>query len=425
VSFLKIMRETFSNRNIVVVTLSQALFMFTAFLWWPYRSLYIVELGGTKEQLGLLLMLETISGIIFQLPGGILADRLGRKKLLIVSSGIRMLSPLVFLYSAGWIHTAPGFILSSAGMLGMPAMNALIAESIPPENRGSGIAMYRTVTSMPMIVTSLMGGVIMDYFGVIQGCRYILIASAAVSLFSIFIRWRYIEETLEPTGTRKSPDGPKKGVIQGLASMPRDVWVLTGVAAISAFAMRLMMSFMVVYSIEEVGLTTTQWGLIGTGASIITTLLTTPSGMMGDRIGRKPIIATSRVLASFSNVGYTFSQGFWHIAAVRGIGATANGLGGAMWGPMGGPVWQALVADLTPPEERARMMGLMGTISSLASTPASWAGGYMYDNISPALPFRVSFVIDMIGTALFIALYKEKKRQPPPVIEVGPSTDKA
>jgi MFS family permease len=424
VSFIKLARETFSNRNIVVVTLSQALFMFTAFLWWPYRSLYIVELGGTKEQLGLLLMLETISGIVFQLPGGILADRLGRKKLLIVSSGIRMLSPLVFLYSAGWIHTAPGFILSSAGMLGMPAMNALVAESIPPEKRGSGIAMYRTVTSMPMIITSLMGGVIMDYFGVIQGCRYILIASAAVSLFSIVIRWRYIEETLEPTGARRRPEGPKKGVLQGLGSMPKDVWILAGVASISAFAMRLMMSFMVVYSIEVVGLTTTQWGLIGTVASLITTLLTTPSGMMGDRIGRKPVIVTSRILASFSNVGYTFSQGFWHIAAVRGLGATANGLGGAMWGPMGGPVWQALVADLTPPEERARMMGLMGTMSSLASTPASWAGGYMYDNISPALPFRVSFVIDMIGTALFIALYKEKK-QPPPDIEVNVTTDKA
>ena len=424
-SFLKVMRETFSNRNVVVVTLSQALFMFTAFLWWPYRSLYIVELGGTKEQLGLLLMLETISGIVFQLPGGILADRLGRRKLLVVSSGIRMLSPLVFFFSESWVHTAPGFILSSAGMLGMPAMNALIAESISPENRGSGIAMYRTVTSMPMIITSLMGGVIMDYFGVIQGCRYILIASAAVSLFSIVIRWRYIEETLEPTGARKRPEGPKRGVIQELGSMPKDVWILTGVAAISAFAMRLMMSFMVVYSIEEVGLTTTQWGLIGTGASLITTLLTTPSGMMGDRIGRKPIIVTSRILASFSTVGYTFSQGFWHIAAVRGLGATANGLGGAMWGPMGGPVWQALVADLTPPEERARMMGLMGTLSSLASTPASWAGGYMYDNISPALPFRVSFVIDMIGTALFIALYKEKKKQPPPNIKVKAYTDKA
>jgi len=71
------------------------------------------------------------------------------------------------------------------------------------------------------------------------------------------------------------------------------------------------------------------------------------------------------------------------------------------------------------------MMGLMGTISSLASTPASWAGGYIYDNISPALPFRVSFVIDMIGTALFIFLYKEKRKRPPPSIEVKVPTDKA
>jgi len=425
VFFLKLIRETFSNRNIVVVTLSQTLFMFTAFLWWPYRSLYILELGGTKEQLGLLLMLETISGIVFQLPGGILADRLGRKKLLVVSSGIRMLSPLVFLFSASWVHTAPGFILTSAGMLGMPAMNALIAESIPPESRGSGIAMYRTVTSIPMIVTSLMGGIIMDYFGVITGCRYILIASAVVSLLSIAMNWLYIEETLGSTRQVRSEEGPGRSVIQEFGSMPRDVWILTGVAAISAFAMRLMMSFMVVYGIEVVGLTTTQWGLIGTVVSVITTLLTTPSGMMGDRIGRKPLILASRVLASFSNIGYTFSQGFWHIAAVRGLGGIASGLGGAMWGPMGGPVWQALVADLTPPDERARMMGLMGTISSLASTPASWAGGYMYDNISPALPFQASFVIDMIGTALFVILYKEKKRSSSPEIEVGPSTDKA
>jgi hypothetical protein len=49
----------------------------------------------------------------------------------------------------------------------------------------------------------------------------------------------------------------------------------------------------------------------------------------------------------------------------------------------------------------------------------------MYDNISPALPFRASFVIDMIGTAMFIALYKEKKRRPPPNVEVQVPTDKA
>jgi hypothetical protein len=35
--------------------------MFTAFLWWPYRSLYILELGASTELLGMLLMVETAS----------------------------------------------------------------------------------------------------------------------------------------------------------------------------------------------------------------------------------------------------------------------------------------------------------------------------------------------------------------------------
>ena len=82
-----------------------------------------------------------------------------------------------------------------------------------------------------------------------------------------------------------------------------------------------------------------------------------------------------------------------------------------MMGPMGGPVWQALVADLTPINERGRMMGIMGTVGSLGSIPASWIGGYMYDNISPELPFYSSFILDMIGSAIFLAVVKEPEKE--------------
>ena len=77
-SLFSTIREVFSNRNVLILTISQTPFMFTAFLWFPYRSLFILELGATKELLGVLLMLETIGQVIFQLAGGILADRLGR-----------------------------------------------------------------------------------------------------------------------------------------------------------------------------------------------------------------------------------------------------------------------------------------------------------------------------------------------------------
>ncbi len=413
-SFFSVIRETFSSRNLAVLTVTQTATMFTAFLWWPYRSLFILELGATKELLGQLLMIETVSQIVFQLPGGILADRLGRRRIILLSRVIRLGSPLIYLFATHWIHVAPGLLLASAGMLGLPAVNALIAESLPTEGRGSGFAAYRMVTMMPMIVTSLLGGILMDYFGVLQGVRYVLMASVLVALFSVLMCWRFLTETLEvaePQRTVREDEPRLKGAIREFGRMPRDVWILTAVGAISAFAMRSVWSFMVIYAVEEVGLTNTQWGLIGTVVSLISTVITVPGGMLADRIGRKPCIIVSRVLSSFSTLGFTFTGEFWQMVAVRALGGVASGFGGVMWGPQGGPVWQALVADITPPEERGRMMGMMGTIAGIVSTPASWAGGYMYENISPTLPFQTSFLLDMAGTAIFVALFKEHRER--------------
>jgi MFS family permease len=265
-----------------------------------------------------------------------------------------------------------------------------------------------------MIVTSLLGGVFMDTYGVIRGVRICLLAMLVVSIASAVLRWRYITETLDAS-SRKVERIMTDTVVQrrlpsGLMSMRRELLVLTMVAALSGFSMRIVWSFMVVYAVEVVGISKTQWGIIGTFLSIISTALTLPGGVLSDKIGRKPCITISRILYPISIIGFTYSKGFWHLLSVNALRGAAQGFGGLVWGPMGGPVWQALVADLTPPEDRGRIMGLMGSIAGLVSTPASWVGGFMYDNISPALPFQASFIIDIIGTIIFIAFLKEPNR---------------
>jgi MFS family permease len=398
----------------MVLTVTQTFFMFTAFLWWPYRSLFILELGASKELLGMLLMIETIAQVIFQLPGGILADRIGRKKVIVLGSVLRIISPLVYLLSTSWEHTAPALLLGSAAMLSLPATNAMIAESLPMEKRSAGFAAYRTVTWMPMIITSLLGGIFMDYFGVIKGVKLCLTAALVIAFFSTIFRWRFMEETLntsEPVKKEKSLlQNDKSNPLTVVRKIPRNIWAMIIVAALSGFAMRVMWSFMVVYAVEEVGLTKTQWGLIGTLVSIISTVLTYPGGLLADRIGRKPCIIISRVFSPLSTIGFTYSMNFLHMALVRSLGGLAQGFGGVVWGPMGGPVWQALVADLTPTESRGRIMGLMGSIAGIVSTPASWIGGYMYDNLSPKLPFQTSFFIDILGTIILIAFLKEPEK---------------
>ena len=60
----------------------------------------------------------------------------------------------------------------------------------------------------------------------------------------------------------------------------------------------------------------------------------------------------------------------------------AGGLGGGRLrggGYMGGPAWQALIADLVPSRDRAKVMGLMGTVSGIVGLPGPYLGGYLYE----------------------------------------------
>ncbi len=146
---LRNVRQFLGNSNIVSVMVAQTTAMFIAWLWWPYRSLYILELGASKEVLGALLMIETVGGMVFQLPGGVLADRFGRKKIMLLSAIIGLGSPLIYLLATSWVHIAPALLLASTSALSRPAYNALIAESLPPEKRGSGFAAISFVQKNP------------------------------------------------------------------------------------------------------------------------------------------------------------------------------------------------------------------------------------------------------------------------------------
>ena len=113
-----------------------------------------------------------------------------------------------------------------------------------------------------MIITSLLGGILMDYYGIIRAVKLCLIASLIVSIISAFLRWKFITETLEhtvikPENVRTQQFSLKDRLVQQLGTIPRSVWILISVSSLSGFAMRNVFSFMVVYSVEIVGLTNT------------------------------------------------------------------------------------------------------------------------------------------------------------------------
>jgi len=368
-----------------------------------------MELGATPANIGLIAMIQSTAQLLFQFPGGILADRIGRRKVIVYGSMFRLITPIIFLFATSWEMVLPGVIFQAVASIYMPAFNALIAESLPHEDRGAAFGSYRMITMLPLVVTGFLSGVLMDHFGVWEGTRMILMANVIASIFIVAVRYKFITETFSPKQLSTAKKTSIKDSISELRNQPRNVWALISVSCLSSFALRLSFSFFVLYAVNVIGLSKTQWGLIGSIISIVSMSLSLPGGMLTDKIGRKPNILIARILTPISTLGLSLARGFNQTLLVRLVSSIGGGLGGGISGASGGPAWQALLADIIPSHKRGRVYGLIGTLTGLIGAPAPWIGGLMWNQISPAFTLQMSCWLGIIPALIFLLFVKEPK----------------
>lgn len=415
-SYFGIIKDVFSSRNILTIAITTSMMTLCDMGWRPFWSLYLTnELGASVAVVGLLSMIQQSERLLFQLPGGILADRFGRRKIIVYGTALRIFTPILYLWAKTWVQIIPALLLNGVTSIYMPAFNAIIADSLPENQRGAGYGAYRMITSIPQIFSPVIGGILMDRLGYYEGVRLFMFISIFVNLIATIIRYKVITETLfdgdeMKKKTRKLP--PIKDQIKDTFQVGRTVWIMVLVAVMGSFGGRMVMDFISIYAVDYIGLTNTQLGIVRTVGGIITVALALPGGMVADKFGKKPLISVSRLLTPISFFGTTLASNypqFLFTQAISGLGEALGG-GGAR-GRAGGPAWQALVADLVPREKRATVMGTIGTLTGIISAPASLLGSYLWTNINPAFPFRVASVIGLISVVIFQLGVKEEKKE--------------
>ena len=83
-----ILRQVFSNRNVLVISSTNMLCHIFNSLWELWWTLYLIEELKTPITIvGFLATIQNTSSILFQLPGGIIADRIGRKRVIVFGTG--------------------------------------------------------------------------------------------------------------------------------------------------------------------------------------------------------------------------------------------------------------------------------------------------------------------------------------------------
>ena len=355
-------------------------------------------LGYSVLVLGILVALGArpsgLASSVIQPFAGRLADLLGRKPLIIAGSAVGICSMVSFLAAAATHALFPlvlGYVFYGLALLGYPASQAAIAESVAMDQRKLRVAFSLVFffTYLPGVVAPGVGGYIATTYGyaVLFGAAALLESANLLVLLSSF------RETYEPKEGRNNSGG--FSVRQAL-KIPPDLRRIFIPFAMDSFSYGLGGS--IVYGLwsSAFGFTPADIGLIAAtlAASIVASQYLSTRILL--RVGARRTLAFSEFLTVVVLAGWLVSPTV--PAAI--LMAVIFGFSVSTWTPS----LSSLLMAAAPVEERGGVSGKLAAFRGLIGTPAPFIGGYLFTALGYYPPLIASLAGEAITTVALLKL---------------------
>jgi MFS family permease len=131
----------------------------------------------------ILYLVFTVFAAVFSYPFGRLADRIGRKTVLLVSYGFWAAVCLIFIFLQSYWFIIFTFVLYGLHRAALePVQKTLVAELAPADYRASSLGGYQMIIGVCALPASFIAGVLWDSLG-IEAPFYLSLGLTVVSLF--------------------------------------------------------------------------------------------------------------------------------------------------------------------------------------------------------------------------------------------------
>jgi MFS family permease len=377
-----------------------------------YLTLYVLALGATNAQIGLMTSLASLGALALLLPGAILAERSGSRKWVVVASGGGVSRLAIFgLAILPFIATGPVAVavaialkvmMDSFSNLGNPAWTSLTADLVPIAWRGRFFGNRNMVMGIANILVTMLAGQIITAAGspltgyqTVYGLALLFGAGASFCFANI----------QEPAQTHvaKAEDAYNfKSLLQTLRGDPTFMNFCIA-QMVWNFSLAVAGPFFTVYQVDVLKSTPFIIGLQVIVSSVSGLPMLPLLGRLNDRWGpRKLSVVLGFMIPSLPLL--------WILVHDPWAPTPINIFGGVLWAGYGLANFNLLLS-ITDPSKRARYSALFQMSVMLSAALGSAVGGMVIEYVGYITIFMVSGFGRILGNFLLWRLVKTPPEQ--------------
>jgi MFS family permease len=373
------------TRNVFILGLVSLFTDISSQMVFPLIPLFMITVLGTGAYaVGIVEGAAEATASLLKVVSGYWSDKIRRRKpFVLLGYSLSAITKPLFAFATIWSFVLVIRVVERIGKgLRTAPRDAIVAESCDESVRGKAYGFHRAMDG----IGSTLGAVIAFLLLPLLGYEKIFLFAFLPAIVAVFVIL-FIKERKAPA----KEEGKEMSIKISFKELPANLKLFIIVSSIFAIG-HFGYAFLLLRAVD-IGLTDQMAILLFILFYVVYTVCSVPSGMLSDKIGRKPVLRAGYVLFGITSLGLVFTSDIYSILLMFVIyGIFYAMIDGAQ---------RAFVVDLAPGHLKATALGTFHTAIGLVALPGGCIAGFLWDQISPEATFIYGLVLAVFSLVLF------------------------
>jgi MFS family permease len=257
-----------------------------------------------------------------------------------------------------------------------------------------GVGVQSVIKRLPIMIAPIIGGMLIDRFGVINGVRIALTVSIFLSVVTIFVQAQLREEP------KKEFKFDRWSLWQSLREFNSPMRRLLLSDILIRFCERIPYAWVVIFAMDYIGISGRQVGILTAIEMLAAILCIIPASYYADRYGREPFVIVTFIMFTLFPFSLLLSRSFSALViafVIRGFkefGDTSR---------------KALIIGYSESPKRGQMIGAYYLVRDLVVSAGAILGAYLW-KLGPALNFLGAAAFGAAGTIFYMKTIRQSRQ---------------